>query len=92
MSNFAPEDKIKYHNDMTTDRDIRNQIAFARDKGVEEGIAQGITQGVIQGVTQRNIEIARAMLKEGLDIVMVSRCTGLTADEIKALSSHPDDK
>ena len=71
---------------MTTDRDIRNQIAFARDKGVEEGITQGITQGV----TQRNIEIAKAMLKEGLDIVMVSRCTGLTADEIKALSSHPD--
>lgn len=82
LSNFAPEDKIKYHNDMTTDRDIRNQIAFARDKGVEEGITQG--------VTQRNIEIAKAMLKEGLDIAKVSRCTGLTADEINALSGHPD--
>ena len=37
MHNFAPDDKIKYLNDMTTERDIRNQIAFAKDKGFEEG-------------------------------------------------------
>lgn len=29
LQNFAPEDKVKYVNDMTTERDIRNQIAFA---------------------------------------------------------------
>ena len=37
LHNFAPDDKIKYLNDMTTERDIRNQIAFAKDKGFEEG-------------------------------------------------------
>ena len=55
---LLPEDKIKYHNDMTTERDIRNQIAFARDKGLEEGMEKGIEQGA----AQRNLEIARAML------------------------------
>jgi hypothetical protein len=37
LHNFAPEDKIKYHNDMTTERDIQNQIDFAMDKGIEKG-------------------------------------------------------
>ena len=36
LHNFAPDDKIKYLNDMTTERDIRNQIAFAKDKGKED--------------------------------------------------------
>ena len=33
LNKFAPEDKEKYENDMTTERDIRNQIDFAYDKG-----------------------------------------------------------
>ena len=37
MHNFAEEDKIKYQNDMTTERDIQNQIDFAMDKGIEKG-------------------------------------------------------
>ena len=37
LHNFAPEDKTKYHNDMTTERDIQNQIDFAMDKGIEKG-------------------------------------------------------
>ena len=41
LHNFAPDDKIKYLNDMTTERDIRNQIAFAKDKGFEEGREEG---------------------------------------------------
>ena len=35
------EDKIKYQSDMTTERDIQNQIDFARDKGIEIGLEQG---------------------------------------------------
>ena len=41
LHNFAQEDKIKYQNDMTTERDIQNQIDFARDKGFEQGLEQG---------------------------------------------------
>ena len=31
---------------MTTERDIRNQIAFAKDKGYEEGREEGREQGI----------------------------------------------
>ena len=37
IANFAPEEKARYEQNMTTERDIRNQIAYARDKGLEEG-------------------------------------------------------
>ena len=77
LSNFTTEDKIKYHNDMTTERDIRNQIAYAREKGIEEGMEKGTAQS--------KSEIARAMLAEGLDVAIIAKCTGLTAEEIVAL-------
>jgi len=58
LHNFAPEDKIKYHNDMTTERDIQNQIDFAMDKGFEEGIEKGLEQG--REKNQRFIEVLKS--------------------------------
>ena len=81
LSNFTAEDKIKYHNDMTTERDIRNQIAFARDKGLEEGLEKGLTEGEARG----KAEIARAMLAEGMDLALIIKLTGLSAEELSAL-------
>ena len=40
IAKFAPEEKIKYENDMTTERDIRNQIAYSREEGRAEGKAE----------------------------------------------------
>ena len=33
---------------MTTERDIRNQIAFAKDKGFEEGRKEGREEGRVE--------------------------------------------
>ena len=62
LHNFAQEDKIKYQNDMTTERDIQNQIDFARDKGIEIGIEQGIEMGLERGQekNQRFIEVLKS--------------------------------
>ena len=32
-----PQERIKYDFDMTTERDIKNQIAYAEEKGRQEG-------------------------------------------------------
>ena len=37
LSTFTPDERAKYQLDMTTARDIQNQIVYARDKGREEG-------------------------------------------------------
>jgi len=49
LNKFAPADKIKYQNDMTTERDIQNQIDFAMDKGLEKGRAEGLERGLAKG-------------------------------------------
>ena len=69
LHNFAQEDKIKYLNDMTTERDIQNQIDFARDKGIEQGIAQGIEQGREEGREEERIktqQFIEALKKKGV--------------------------
>ena len=46
IATFTPEEKIKYESDMTSKRDIENQIRYSHDTGVKEGIEQGIEQGI----------------------------------------------
>ena len=71
IATFTPEERIKYENDMTTERDIQNYISYAREKGIEEGLA----------------EAARKMLAEGLSVDVVERCTGLAKEQIEALKA-----
>ena len=81
LHNFAPDDKIKYLNDMTTERDIRNQIAFAKDKGFEKGREEGREEGKIE----KQLETARAMLDDNMDPKLISKYTGLSEEQIAAL-------
>lgn len=52
LNKFAPADKIKYQNDMTTERDIQNQIDFAMDKGLEKGREEGRKEGLERGLAK----------------------------------------
>ena len=36
IATFTPQEKIRLKNDMRTERDLRNQIAYAYDKGRED--------------------------------------------------------
>ena len=81
IANFTPTEKIKYENDMTTERDIRNQIRFAKKEGLQEGMEQGIEKGA----EQKAAEIARQMLAEKLPIDLICRVTGLSAEALANL-------
>ena len=61
---FVEEDKIKYQNDMTTERDIQNQIDFAMDKGREEERVKIVEALRRQGVPEAIIEKALKDIKE----------------------------
>ena len=73
IATFTPEERIKYENDMTTERDIQNYISYAREKGLEEGMEKGL------------LEAARNMLAEGFSIDLVVKCTGLSIEQVKEL-------
>lgn len=74
---------------MTTERDIRNQIAYARKEGKAEGIAEGIaegtTKGKAKGQIEAKLEIAKAMKDNGVDVETIAKYTNLTPEEISAL-------
>ncbi|MCH3940972.1 MAG: Rpn family recombination-promoting nuclease/putative transposase [Bacteroidales bacterium] len=80
ISKFRPDERIKYVHDMTTERDIRNQILTARNQGIQQGIQQG------------KEEAASNLLKLGIDIGVVSKATGLDVEQINALRAMPPDK
>ena len=66
LHNFAEEDRIKYQNDMTTERDIQNQIDFAMDKGREEGFEKGIEKGIEKGREEERAKIIKALKEQGV--------------------------
>ena len=89
IANFTPEERIKYENDMTTERDIQNYISYAREKGLEEGMEKGMEKGREEGREEGRAEgmanAARNMLAEGFSIDLVVKCTGLSVEQVKEL-------
>ena len=74
---YAPQEKIRLENDMRTERDLRNQIAYARKSGVEKGLARGREEGR---------EEERLRTQEYLHIITEKlHQKGLSEDEIVAI-------
>ena len=71
------EQRKKYIAKMTTERDIINQIAYAREKGLEEGKAEGKVEAKLQ--------MAKDLRSNGVSLEIIAKCTGLSAEEIEAL-------
>ena len=69
IAKFTAEEKVKYEYDMTTERDIRNQIAYSREEGREEGLAEGLEKGRAEGRAEGKAEerrlIARKLKEKG---------------------------
>ena len=59
------------------------------EEGIKEGKLEGIKEGIIEGMEKgrhaEQISMAITMKKDGADINLISKYTGLTVDEIKKL-------
>ena len=68
IATFTPEDKVKYEFEMTTERDIRNQIAFARKEKAKEMarnmLAKGYALEEIAEITELPVEQIRVLQEE----------------------------
>ena len=56
-----------------------SELKEAREKGIEQGIEKGIEQ--------EKIEIVKNMLKDEVDISVISKYTGLSKEEIERLKN-----
>ena len=65
---------------------IRSGREEGREEGLAEGLARGREEGRAEGRNERSLEIARAMKANGAEIDFIAKCTGLSREEIQALS------
>ena len=73
LYNMDQDTRDKVIHKMTTERDLRNQMAYARQEAIEEGRAEG------------RAEVARVMLADGMPVDKIAKYTELSIEEIAAL-------
>jgi predicted transposase/invertase (TIGR01784 family) len=56
-------------------------------KGKEEGVEEGLEKGIEKGQKEREIAIAKAMLKQDMSIEMIVKLTGLLEKDVKKLKA-----
>ena len=66
-------------------------VSIMERKGIEKGIqlgeARGIQPGRAEGKAEGGEETAVALLRENVDILLVSRVTGLTTERLRELQT-----
>ena len=56
LYNMDQETREKVIHKMTTERDLRNQMAYARQEAIEEGLAEGRAEGLAEGRAEGRAE------------------------------------
>ena len=90
LLNMDEDTRSKVLIKMTTERDLRNQMAYAKKEAIEEGLAEGRAQGLAEGRAEgraegqkeKSIEIARKLLAAGYPKDEVLGLTGVGVDEL----------
>ena len=79
----ATRDKVLQK--MTTERDLRNQMAYAREEAIregrEKGRAEGHAEGHAEGMAQGKVETIRKMLAGGIPAEAIAVALGMTVEE-----------
>ena len=60
-------------------------IEQGRAEGHAAGLSEGRSEGLVEGAAQKQREIAKSMIKEGIAKEVIEKVTGLSADEIEKL-------
>jgi len=77
---------------MTTERDIHNQIEYARNEGAERGREEGREEGRKEGREEgreegrkKLIEVAANLKAKGFPLEAIAEATGLSKEQLEAL-------
>jgi predicted transposase/invertase (TIGR01784 family) len=60
-------------------------LAEGRTAGLAEGRTVGLAEGITKGTAKGKIEVARALLTEGVPVGIIQKATGLSDEEIRKL-------
>src|SRR5574344_692534 len=68
------------------DRKMHNtQLYYAKEQGIKQGMEKGIEKGIEKGANSTKILMAKNMLKEKLNVDVISRVTNLSKQDIENL-------
>ncbi|MEG2850053.1 MAG: hypothetical protein RR880_07500, partial [Bacteroidales bacterium] len=85
---FAAENKERAYWDSIGTAESKG-IAKGREEGREEGIAEGREEGREEGMAkgreEGKLQTAKTMKLEGIPSLVISKCTGLTVEQVEAL-------
>lgn len=78
----ATRDKVLQK--MTTERDLRNQMAYAREEAIREGREKGRAEGHAEGMAQGKVETIRKMLAGGIPATAIAEALGMTVEQCES--------
>lgn len=79
IAKFSPEQILSYEDSLKYYRDMKNSLDTAFEEGKEEGMLN------------KQIEIAKNLIRSGVGISIISESTGLTAAQIEGLKNNNGD-
>ena len=82
LFNGLNKDEQKEYKDMVTTE--KEYMAYCQDVA-EDAFEDGMTKGREEGEAKKQLEIARAMKADGVDVNVIVKYTGLTEEQIKEL-------
>jgi len=80
------DELLLYEASLKVYRDNYSAWETAEIKAEARGEARGKAEGIAEGKTEEKFEIARNMKKDGVDLNLIAKYTGLTPEEIKRLN------
>jgi predicted transposase/invertase (TIGR01784 family) len=91
VSNFTPQETIKYDKDMMTERDRINSINYARQEGeqagLQKGLRKGLKEGERKGREEERLSNAVNFLRAGVPAETIANATGLSLDTVRELAA-----
>ena len=80
---YTPEELAAYDTYWDAVSTEKTLLDERYQQGMKKGIAEGLEAGMEKGITEGKVEVAKALLAEGMPIEKVALLTGLTEDKIK---------
>jgi predicted transposase/invertase (TIGR01784 family) len=83
------DERLAYELSLSVERDWYACMEYRYEEGVEkgkkEGIEQGKQEGLEEGLIKGQYQTATNMKKKGIDLQIISDCTGLALEEVEKL-------
>lgn len=77
--------KEHYISENMTQRDYEHDKYWSEVEAREEGLAEGMEKGMKRGLVEGIAATARKMLSCGLDLDVITSCTGLSREQVLGL-------